>query len=317
MCITTCQRVRYVRRYLPHFARACVEDPRYSLLVSLDGVDAETIRFCDEWEVPLLYSDEQEGVGISKNRVLERFPEFDYYFFIEDDVELLDASVLRTHVAISQQSGIHHLSLFERGGLRRPTGESIVAGNRVIHGLFGGADVNFFTGVGLRQVGGWHPDFAEYRCGGHTEHSYRFFRVGLAPAPFNFAVDLSDAFIWHTPPSVTRHDTAPVDADQILVAERELIDRELRHVPVRTLSRYHTNTTQFAPPERLAATTDGAERYPLVPSAERREARSGYQLARFRRAPTLRGRVISGVAAAWSWPSNPELRHVIKTAVRR
>jgi hypothetical protein len=294
-----------------------VQDPRYSLLVSLDGVDADTVRFCDEWEVPLLYSEEQEGVGISKNRVLERFPEFDYYFFIEDDAELLDASVFHAHVAMSQQGDIHHFSLFERGGLRRPTGESMVAGKRVTHGLFGGADLNFFTGEGLRQVGGWHPDFAEYRCGGHTEHSYRFFRAGLAPAPFNFAVDLSDAFIWHAPPSVTRHNIAPVDDDQILVAERQLIDRELRRVPVQTLSPYHISTTQFAPPVRLAATTDGAERYPLIANGERREARSGYQLERFRRAPTLRERLLSGVAATWNWPSNPELRHAIKNAVRR
>lgn len=293
-----------------------MEDPRYSLLVSLDGADADTIRFCDEWEVPLLHSDEREGVGISKNRVLERFPEFDYYFFVEDDAELLDTSVFRAHVAMSQESGIHHFSLFERGGLRRPTGESMVAGTRVIHGLFGGADVNFFTGDGLRQVGGWHPDFAEYRCGGHTEHSYRFFRLGLAPAPFNFAVDLSKAFIWHAPPSVTRRN-ALVDADQILVAERELIDRELRQVPVQTLAPYHVSTTEFVPPERLAATTDAAERYPLVSSAERREARSGYQLERFRRAPTVRERAISVVAAAWSWPSNPELRHALKNAVRK
>jgi hypothetical protein len=36
-------------------------------------------------------------------------------------------------------------------------------------------------------VGGWHPSFARYRRWGHTEHSCRFVRAGLAPPPFNVA----------------------------------------------------------------------------------------------------------------------------------
>ena len=141
VCVTTCQRLRYLRRYLPHFARFCADDPRFSLLVSLDGDEADTRRFCEEWEVPLLYSDQREGVGISKNRVLERFPDFDYYFFLEDDVELVDGRVFPAHVELSQASGIHHFTLFERGGVRKVTAQSTAAGHRIVHGLYGGADL--------------------------------------------------------------------------------------------------------------------------------------------------------------------------------
>ena len=316
ICITTCRRFRYLRRYLPHFARFSAQDKRFTLLVSLDGMDIETLRFCEEWEIPLIHSVRREGVGISKNRVLERFPDYQYYFFLEDDVELVDGSVFPMHVSLARASGIHHFSLFPLTGLRKRTGESSVAGRRVLHGLFGAAAFNFFTGAGLEQVGGWHPRFAEYRRWGHTEHSYRFVRAGLAPAPFNVASELVGSCIWHVPQTVTQLKTVRVDADQIAAPERELMDHELRHVPLRTLSPYYFNDASFGRLHRLAATLDEGERYPLVSSAERRKCRSDYQLWRFSSAPTAPRRIGALLAAAWEWPANPMLRHTVKTALK-
>ena len=135
VCVTSCRRLRYLRRYLPHFARFCADDPRFSLLVSLDGNEADTRRFCEQWEVPLLYSDEREGVGVSKNRALKRFPDFDYYFFLEDDVELIDERVFPTHVELSRASAIHHFTLFQRGGVRKVRTQSTVAGHQLLHRL--------------------------------------------------------------------------------------------------------------------------------------------------------------------------------------
>jgi hypothetical protein len=316
ICVTTCQRPMYLRRYLPHFARFCAQDSRFSLLVSLDGLEPETLRFCEEWQVPLIHSAEREGVGISKNRALEAFPGFDYYFFLEDDVELVDGSVFPAHVELSQASGIHHFSLFSRRKIHKYPTESIIAGRRVAHGPLGSASFNFFTRAGLEQVGGWHPRFAEYRRWGHTEHSYRFPRAGLAPTPFNVAKELTDACIWHVPPSVTRPNLLPADADQIVAPERELIDRELRHVPLQTLSPYDFNNAPFDSPERLAATLDGGDRYPLVTAGERRQCRSDYQLWRFGCAATVRRRTGALLAAAWEWPANPMLRHTVKIALK-
>jgi hypothetical protein len=294
-----------------------VLDPRLSLLVSLDGPDPETVGFCNDWEVPLIYSEQPEGVGISKNRVLERYPDFDYYFFVEDDVELMDDTVFKVHIEISRTSGIHHFSLFERDGIRKPISISIVTGHRIVHALFGGADFNFFTGQGLKVVGGWHPLFATFRFGGHTEHSYRFYRAGLAPAPFNVAQDMTDACFWHAPPSVTpRHDVT-LGPDQLLPDEQALIDDELRFVAPQTLSAYRVNDITFAPPRRLAATLEGGQRYPLVAHGERRQCRSGYHLGRYHNAATRPRRAHALLAAAWNWPSNPELRHVVKTRLGR
>jgi hypothetical protein len=316
VCITTCERPNFLRRYLPHFARFCAEDPRFSLLVSADGTEAETMRFCEEWQVPLLRSSQREGVGISKNRVLERFPDFDYYFFVEDDVELIDASVFPAHVELAQASEIHHFSLFSERRLGKLAGESTIAGHRVAHSFVGSARFNFFTAEGLRQVGGWHPRFAEYRRWGHTEHSYRFYNAGLAPAPFNVATELSHACIWHLHPSVTQLSLAG-DEEHIVAPERELIDQKLRHVPLQTFSPYELNGVPFGSLDRLAATLDGGERYPLVEKGERRHCRSDYQLWRYRWAESRRRRAATLLAAAWQWPSNPILRRTVKMALRR
>ncbi len=316
ICVTTCRRLAGLRSYLPHYAQLCVQDRRFSLLVALDGTEEDTIRFCAEWDVALVYADEREGVGLSKNRVLERFPAFDYYFFVEDDVELVDGSVFPAHVELSNASGIHHFSLFG-GEVRGPVGESVVAGRRIVHGLFGGAHLTFYTAEGLARVGGWHPRFAEYRRWGHTEHSYRFPRVGLAPAPFNVVTELSDACIWHVPPPVTRVSGVPVDADQISSVEREVMGLELSHLPVQTLSAHHSNGIAPGSPELLVAALAGGERYPLVGRAERRRCRSSYQLWRFEKATSAHGRIEALLHTVVNWPANPALRHKLKSALVR
>jgi hypothetical protein len=317
VCITTCRRAQLLRRYLPHFARMADEDDRFALVVSLDGGDYETRVFCDEWEVPLIHSDTREGVGMAKNRVLERWPGLDYYFFVEDDVELVDSGLFPAHVELFQASGIHHFSLFQRGTLRRTTGESVAAGRRVRHGMLGGGQFGFYTGAGLQKVGGWHPRFAEYRRWGHTEHSYRFYRAGLTPAPFNIAESLSDACIWHHPPPVHRVQGVPTDETQLPLAERELIDLELAHVPVETRSAHHSNGLDPRKgASRLAQTLTGRTRYPLIRASERREAMSSFHVWRFESGGG-RLRRAGALARAWlTWPRNPAVRHALKTSVR-
>ncbi len=312
ICVTTCRRVGALRRYLPHLARFCATDPRFRLVVALDGDEADTRAFCDTWEVPLVWSDRREGVGLSKNRVLERFGDFAYYFFLDDDVEVVDGAVFPAHVGLHRASGIHHFSLFERGGVRGRTGESDVGGVRVTHGLYGGGQFGFYTGAGLRAVGGWHTDFAAYRRWGHTEHSFRFMRAGLAPAPFNVAESLADHCIWHYPPTVTLVEGVALDADQIAAPERALIDRELRHVPLRTIAPHHHNGVPPGPPRKLAAVLDGGARYPLVAGADWRYALADYLVWRSRTAPGKLERASALVRGALLAPGGLTLRRRLR-----
>lgn len=316
MCITTCRRLWALRRYLPHFAQFCSNDSRFDLVIALDGDEREYLDFCEQWGVSLVYSGEREGVGISKNRVLERFSDYDYYYFIEDDVELMDASVFEAHVHLSRASGIHHFSLFGSDP-REQSGESLFAGNRVAHGGYGGAHFNFFTGEGLRAVGGWHPRFAEFRRWGHTEHSLRFVRRGLAPAPFNVASDLNRCFIWHFPPMVTTIGDIPFDENQIALPERELIDQGLLHFPVKTLSPHHHNGVGFNQASKLSRLLSGGERYPLVVGADRRECESDHHWWLANNAERWPNRLRHGVQALILWPGNPMIRHAVKARFGR
>jgi hypothetical protein len=256
-------------------------------------------------------------VGLAKNRALARFPEFDYYFFIDDDTEVVDGSVFAQHIAASRASGIHHFSLFAAGGLRKPMHTSTAGGWSIAHGLYGGGPFSFFTGEGLRQVGGWHPRFAEFRRWGHTEHSWRFMRAGLAPAPFNVIDGLDRACIWHFHPSVTSSAEMPRDADQLTTPERELIDARLTHVPLQTLSPHYFNDAPFEAVARLAHSLDQRGRYPLAGRTARREAWSDYLLWRFETGDRPVRRAVSLLGAAGSWPGNPMLRHMAKTALKR
>lgn len=112
VCITTANRCAALRRFVWEYAEFCACRPEYDFLVSLDGSDPATIAFCRKYGFPLIYSDEREGVGISKNRVLTRFPDYDHYFFIGDDVGLVDERLFDRHIEVAREMNLHHLSLF-------------------------------------------------------------------------------------------------------------------------------------------------------------------------------------------------------------
>ena len=310
---TTSNRADYVKRCFPHLARACAGDPRLELLVALDGDDVQTREFCSEWEIPLIYSDAREGVGLSKNRVLESFPEYDFYFFLEDDLELLDVSPFITYVELMRAGNIHHMSLFAESEGHDVRGESTVLGHRLVHFGYGSGEFNAFSRVGLKQVGGWHPTFAQYRRWGHTEHSYRYPRNGLAPAPFNVAVDLAGACIRHRPPSVTSWTgSVTIDADGIAVPERELMRQELRHVTLQTLGRYFVIRPPRSQLTKLASTVAGHDRYPLLGGRAKRSATVDFLVWRAETATNAADRLRCLVRAAAMQPSNIALRHLAK-----
>lgn len=315
VAFTTCERSGYVRRCLPQLAHACRSEPRVDVLVALDGDDPQTREFCAQWEVPLLYSDAREGVGLSKNRVLERFPDYDFYFFLEDDVEVVDGSVFARHVELMRKAGIHHMSLFTDSRSYGPCGETIVEGRTIKHYQRGGAQLNAFTREGLQQVGGWHPLFAQYRRWGHVEHSYRFPRNGLAPGPFNVASDLVDTCICHVPPPVTKWSADALHSDGLSKPERELMDQELTHVPLRTLASYHLEGPEPRPLVKLAGAFSGLRRYPLLHGAERRRAYADYLSWRSRVARNPWQAAALLVAAGACDPTSIALRHAIKLQV--
>lgn len=238
ICITTCNRSDALRVLVWDYVRFCQTDDRFDLVISLDGDDPNTIAYCHRHGIPVLYSDVREGVGLSKNRVLEAYPEYGHYFFIEDDVELLDASVFQIHIDAARESGLPHFSAFPIDRLRKKEESSRVGRWTFQHGWYGGGTFNFFTRSGLDAVGGFDLSFAELRRFGHTEHSYRYVHAGLCRFPFNLIEQcLVGYFRWTEPGTVTRVNV-PLTEDRLYRGEAELIAQQRNWQPIATLSSY-------------------------------------------------------------------------------
>lgn len=310
--VTTCRREPYLRRCLPRLASAIASDSRFALAVSLDGPDPETRTFCAQWDVPLVYSHHSEGVGIAKNRAFLSYPDFEYYFFLEDDVEVCDGTVFPTYIAVANELGLGHMSLFERGGSRGIVGHTNVLGHSVCHSLYGGGVFNFFTAAGLRQVGGWHPIFAEFRRWGHTEHSYRFVHAGLAAAPFSVITSLQRSCIWHSPPSVTRVHGIYVDDNQIAAPERELMNACLTAAPVSAPGDYYVTGPAPSALKQLARLVSASRLYPLLHGRELWHARSDYLVWRSQGTSQPISRASALLCALAAWPSGSAVRRELK-----
>lgn len=243
LCITTAARPSALRAFVWDYVAFCKKHSDYDLLVSLDGDDPATFRFCKRHAIPLLYSHEREGVGLSKNRVLASYPEYSNYFFIEDDVQLLDPLIFDMHIIAAKELDLHHISSGPKERFCNLAGRAETSVGPVLFFEFGSAAFNFFTRTGIEHVGGFHPMFAKYRRFGHTEHSYRFVWSGLARSAFCAIERCFDSYIRvHDPISVTRVDVKSTSR-RIFVDEQQLIDKGLTHFPITTLSKFETPET--------------------------------------------------------------------------
>jgi len=244
ICINTYRSLSLIRTFVWDYILFVRANPEYDFVVSLDGSDRETIEYCEQYHIPLIFSEANEGVGLSKNRVLETLPEYDHYFFIEDDVELLDPDVFDIHIKLSQELGIPHFSLFERGRIMEIQAVKEAEGYHIISALYGSAQVNFFTKEGLKKVGGFHTEFAKYKRFGHTEHSYRFYHAGLSDAPFQIIQECIDGYFgWHNPISRVKLNLA-ISENYLFVGEESLIKEKLTYYPLQTLSPIHTRNLE-------------------------------------------------------------------------
>ena len=79
ICITTCNRLLYLKYILPEYIEFCQQNSEFDFLISLDGNSEENIAFLKEQGIPFIYSEEREGVGLAKNG--RTFPRLRLLFF--------------------------------------------------------------------------------------------------------------------------------------------------------------------------------------------------------------------------------------------
>ena len=236
VALTTCARPSLIAKNLMCLKTCLKKLPGFELVVVIDGLSVagnmETMSIALGIGVDCIVADEAEGVGIAKNRVMSLFGDYDYYFFIEDDVEVLSPDLFTGHIEVYLQTGIHHFSLHEPARLQYEGTPTRLAGGEIIrHARFGSAQVNFFTRKALAKVGGWHRQFGELRRGGHTEHSYRVYNAGLSLAPFNYINKLIDTCCWHNPSSIVSVTGHKIATNRLFSIENELISQKLGWQP--------------------------------------------------------------------------------------
>jgi glycosyltransferase involved in cell wall biosynthesis len=317
--ITSCNRLSEVKRYILPYIGYVQTCDNCDFLLALDGSNDDYRQFCDDYEIPLLYSEEREGVGLSKNRVIERFPDYDTYFFLDDDVELYDPSIFEDHTTFAAaNTGYHHLSSTELWHILR---KDNMNGVKVLFGNKGGGYFNFFTKKGLETVGGWHTDFAQWKRYGHTEHSYRFVNAHLQEYPFVVLADSIGKVIIHSPDHVSEPISDLVDpVDELFLHEKELIEKKITYFPVQTLSPYRFNGYNMSQPgnQKLVEIIESNDRYALLENAKvKRHAKAAFKMHELNQSTSFLQKIKLLLEIVFLAPSNNAFKHWIKQNLRR
>jgi hypothetical protein len=276
ICITTCARLDFCKVILNEYLKFVKRNIDYDFILALDGRENDYIAFCEENKIPLLYSEEREGVGVSKNRVLSKYPNYDGYFFIEDDIELLNPAIFDDHIKKSKAQNINHFSLskLDFKTLKLKPFYKYYIENKLGHAYFGGAQFNYFSKKAIDKVGGFHSYFAQYKRYGHTEHSHRIYKANLNPSPFVFYIDHYNSLLYHDPEHVTKVSRKKIHQKTgLLFEEYEMLNKNIAKQPLYYKSEIHTNSY----PVNLTKTLVNINnKYPFLNKEEKKVALSNF-----------------------------------------
>lgn len=309
--ITSCNRLNEVKKYIWGYLLFANKNERFDFVLALDGNNKEYIEFANKFDIPLVYSEKREGVGLSKNRVLTQFPHYDFYFFLDDDVELLNSNIFESCIYLMTQQNYHHLCI---NHTKSQTFKAILNDLNVTHSLTGGGCFTCYTKKGLEKVGGFHTLFAPFKRYGHSEHSYRFMHSGLQPSPFIFFEEGLNDFLIHSPVSVTTSSTNKTNNNEWIKEEQELIDSKTTFFPLNTLSEFQFNQkTLFFNQKVNDFLEANPQKYPLTRAKERKISLAEHYALRIPKTKGLLKKIVLFLKSFGYAPTNKALKHYVKT----
>lgn len=316
IAITTCNRISEVQKYIWDYLKFKNTNDSFHFVLAVDGTSPSYIDFCSQFDIPLIYSDEREGVCLSKNRVLSQFQNYDYYFFIDDDVELIDGSVFQQCIDIYNITNYPHLCVNTRHKLLNTEKSENYLLNK---SLRGGGYFSFFSNKELIKIGGWNTLFAKYKRYGHTEHTYRFYHAGMQPAPFIFAAEFEKMIMIHNPESVSKVTNVNINENELVKEESDLINSKTTYFPLKTLSKFHFNERTMGFNQKVHDfLKENPQKYPLTKGKERKKALGEfYALQISRKNNSFMKNFILAVKSMLYAPMNNELKHVVKFYFRK
>lgn len=319
ICITTCNRLDEVRKYLLPYVDFVRKNVEFDFLIALDGTGEDYIELCETYSIPLLYSYDREGVGLSKNRVLRQFLDYEFYFFLDDDVELYDSSIFQDYISFYKKtSKFDHMSSTHFYELSE---ELYISDWKLSFGFRGGGYFNFYTKKGLEKVGGWHTDFAQWRRYGHTEHSYRYVNAGLQEYPFIVLAKSVNKVIIHSPDHVSEPLNHLVDpTDELFLHEKQLISEKLNYFPLKVLSAYHYNGQPMDCPgnDLISEALRSADRYFLVTDRkQKRHAKVEFKVYQLDSSKSIFHKLLLLTEIVFLAPTNNAFKHWVKQQFRK
>lgn len=276
IAITTCNRIDEVKKNIIPYLQFCNNRIGFDFVLSLDGCDSSYFDFCKKYMIPLIWSNQREGVGISKNRVLKTFPNYDFYFFIEDDVELYNSNIFDLLIEVSRITNYQNFSPNHTIGILK---KEKFFNNTLIHTCFGGGYFLFYTNKCIKAIGGWHDAFAKYKRYGHTEHTYRAYYSKLNPSPFIFIKEAQKMIIVHSPPHVTKLKKT-VNKNGLINEEQAMIDNRQSFYPIKTISNYYVNNEDVTIKNLHKDLSEN--RYFLITKKQKRQAKSAFCFHKFK-----------------------------------
>lgn len=310
--ITSCKRLDFVKNNIWRYYKFVNTNSNYCFLLSLDGTEQDYIEFAEEYQIPLLYSDEREGVGLSKNRVLKKFNNFDYYFFIEDDVYIQDFNIFKLYIEASCKEKIHHLSLYGATNIIKTVNRT---NYNLIHSMIGGAHFNFFTREGLNAVGGWNTVFAKYKRFGHTEHTYRFYHQELQSSPFISIKEALNMILVFDPPHVSKIEIT-INENGLCSEEQELISQKTKYCQLETLSSFHFNNMNLGFNKKMDDFLNKHKNFfPLSKGKDRSKLLAEFYALRIPKTKNPFKKILFFFKSFFYAPTNVALKHYLKTKI--
>lgn len=300
--ITTCNRLSEVKKNILPYLQFCNSNEDFDFVLALDGREDDYIKFCDKYNIPLIYSEKREGVGLSKNRVLKQFSDYNYYFFIDDDVELINEKIFEKCIFVFNQKKINYLSY----SVNEKNKFFFDGKNKLVGGFSGGGCFNFYSSIAIKEVGGWHTHFAKYKRYGHTEHSYRVYYKKLNPYPFVSIINIKEYLLLNDPPHVTAINNIEKNDNELIEDEQNMIDEKQDFFPITTLSKFYFNGKDVGLKELSEKLKKG--RYSLLTINEKRKAWGNYYLHKYK----LKGNIFYFILALFLYPNNNLLKHYLK-----
>lgn len=214
-------------------------DIQHDLCVVIDGSSDLTKDWLIDNHVDHIFHEQNRGVCYAKNKILQKFRDYDYIFIIEDDVRLVKHGLLSLYIRAIKVFHIQHwnfLAPWQRES-RRP--------NMTRNGLtmmfskkLGGA-LSVYTKKVIEKVGAFNPQFKGYGYG-HCEYTLRAHRAGLT-TPWNEFAHLVDAedYVVVLPHGglKSREQREEERKANLIVLRKSLQDKKLIHIPFEDIVR--------------------------------------------------------------------------------